>query len=90
MSNIVSGAAQGALHGSGRVGVIILVAGVGAAARCQITDATAASGTVDIIEDLAAVQGTSVVVPLSGVQAKSGVYLEAISGAGAVVIVELL
>ena len=91
MSQVTSRTSAGAHHsGSCRVGTIVLAAGASAAARATVTDATAGSSTDYIAYDIAAVAGTSIAIPFHGVDANNGVYLEAISGAGARVIVEII
>lgn len=71
------------------MGTVTLVAG-NATATCQITDATAGGGSVDIVTNLSTAANGSVSIPFSGADAQDGVYLEAIAGSGATVIVELL
>lgn len=91
MSQMTSRTATGAfISSSCRVGTVVLAAGASAAARATITDATAGSSTDYIAYDIAAVAGTTVAVPLNGVDANNGVYLEAISGGGARVMVEII
>jgi len=76
--------------GPAAVGSVTLVAAAGAAAACQITDAITSGGSDDIVVNLTAVAGTSISISFSGVKATTGVYLEAISGVGAALIVELI
>ncbi len=90
MSNTISRTTTGAfVAGPASVGAVTLVAG-GATATCQITDATAGGGSVDIVTNLSTAANGSVSIPFKGVDAQDGVYLEAIAGSGATVIVELL
>ena len=76
--------------GSASLAGAAAVAGSGAAARATITDATAGSSTDYIVYDIAAVAGSTTAVVLHGVDANNGVYLEAISGSGARVMVEII
>jgi|21_taG_2_1085346.scaffolds.fasta_scaffold02640_5 hypothetical protein len=90
MATVVSGTAAGLLYtGACSVGAVTLVAG-SAAATCNVTDATAAGSSDNIVAALAATAGTSASIPFHGVDASSGVYLQSISGSGATVIVELI
>lgn len=68
--------------------MVALVAG-SANATCKVTDASAGSGTV-IVAQLAALAGTTQTVNLSNFIASTGVWLDTITGTGAVVLVELV
>lgn len=91
MSQITSRTSTGAhFTGSCRVGTVVLAAGASAAARATITDATVGSSTDYILHDIAAAAGETTSVVLHGVDANNGVFLEAISGSGARVMVEII
>jgi hypothetical protein len=82
---------QSLIHtGPASVGSVTLVAGVAAIATCQITDAVSAGGGTDIVTNLSALTSDSKTIQFNGVKVTTGVYLEAIAGAGATVIVELI
>ena len=91
MSQVTTRTSAGAHYtGTCRVGTVVLAAGSGAAARATITDATAGSSTDYILYDIAAAAGETTAVVLHGVDANNGGYLEAISGSGARVMVEII
>ena len=87
MSNIVFSNSTGVLSASGAsIGSITLVAG-GSNATCEVTDSVS-SGSSATIMSLACLANDTATVSLSGVDANTGVYLEAVSNG--TVFVELL
>lgn len=71
------------------IGTIALVAGTGAAAYVDLRDAIAGSGTT-YLPEIRALQGDTSIIPLHGIEALNGIYVESITGAGAVLLIEIL